>query len=565
MSSYYIFNLKKLLFLNLTISLLFLWGCSASNRNVPANVNAEGILSNDGTDDQILVELDKEALSNYASITNCSYTKKDAQLSLTVSLPEIPHSDDSLLYLFAFEIYDKENDFSKEPVASMEKAIHCTFQLPYKQSFLFQFFVPAVLLDGEYVPVSSGRYISNPGAIAQNQDPFPDSTSKKGLLLDPTMLGTPQLTDLGVQHAIYNIPLSLILGETSDEKFPTIEYNYQGTTYYFNGAAIDSYDNLFTYLTNSNMLSTAIVLNDWNDAYPEMIHPLARNHKSGALYYAFNTAEEEGCRHLEAIATFLAKRYSGKHGLVSSWVIANEINQPTIWNYINTTDVNFFAAEFEKSLRIFYQAVKSCYANARVYFSVDHDWNNNDGSDKTYFNAKDLITAINNAARKKGNYDWGLAIHPYPDPLTRVNYWKGDYDKTMNAPLLTVMNLSAVTDFLKQPDFLDTAGNVRSITVTELGFSSSFGEKLQAAAFAYCYLILDENPYVDAFTMNRQTDATEEVQQGLAFGIYEIDQTDKYILDVFRDIDTEEADQHMEMMLNIIGAESLEEALEWAR
>lgn len=127
------------------------------------------------------------------------------------------------------------------------------------------------------------------------------------------------------------------------------------------------------------------------------------------------------------------------------------------------------------------------------------------------------------------------------------------------------MNLNVVTDFLKQREYLDRSGNVRSITITELGFSSSSGEKLQAAAFAYGYYIIDANPYIEAFIMNRQTDALEEVKQGLSFGIYETDHSAKYILDVFKYIDTDRADEYMDFMLNILGADSLEEALEWAQ
>ncbi len=314
------------------------------------------------------------------------------------------------------------------------------------------------------------------------------------------------------------------------------------------------------------MNCTAIILNDWNEEYPQMIHPLSKNKDAKAYYYAFNTADEEGCRYLEAIACFLAERYSGKeHGLVSNWVIANEINQQKIWNYMDTDDIRLYCAEFEKAMRIFYNAAKSCCADATVYFSIDHEWNSNNNNNDRNFNAKDVLETINNIAKQKGNYDWGLAIHPYPDPLTRVNYWTETYDKTVDAPLLTLMNLSTVTDVLTQEEFLDRNGEVRSITVTELGFSSASGEKLQAAAFAYCYYIIEDNPYVDAFFMNRQTDALEEVKQGLSFGIYNMDQTPKYILDTFKYIDTSQAKKHTEFMLNILGAESIEEALAWAR
>lgn len=554
--------------------LFFFSGCGQSTPAV-SRISSEETVSEEQTEaerekEKKLTEgnvvLSKRNLVSYGQIEDCSFMEDKKTLSLTFTMPDIPKSDNALIYLFAFEPYEDSYDFERDPVASVEKSRNCEFQWTFKITHLFQQFVPALLLNGEYVPLSAGMYISNAEVIAGNSDSYPEAESKKGLLLDPEMLGTPLLTDLDVKHAIYNIPLSHIMGETTNEKYPTINYYFKGTAYKFNGAAINSYDNLFTYLTNCGILSTAIVLNDWNEDFPEMIHPLARNEKSGSYYYAFNTAEKEGCLHLEAIASFLTKRYSGGgHGLVSSWVVANEINQSTVWNYMDTNDITLYAAEFEKALRIFYTAAKSNYAGAKVYFSIDHDWNTAKSNNKGYFNGKDLIEAINNAAQKNGNYDWGLAIHPYPNPLTRVNYWTGTYDKTTEAPILTLMNLSTVTDFFKQEEYLDRSGNVRSITITELGFSSISGEKLQAAAFAYGYCIIDANPYIEAFIMNRQTDSLEEIKQGLAFGIYETDQTPKYIYDVFKYIDTEQAEDYTDFMLNILGADSLEEALLWAQ
>lgn len=515
------------------------------------------------------VALSAAQLASYADVRECLVRDDKETVGLSLSLPDIPRSDDSMIYLFAFELYEDgtfPDDFEGEPIASTKKAAHCEMQWAYDSSQLFKQFVPALLMEGRYVPLSEGVCICNPEILADGTVSVPEPESKKGLLLDPQMIDTPQLTELDVKYAIYNIPLSHILGDTTNELFPTISYEYRGKTYKFNGASINGYDYLFTYLTENGMNATAIILNDWNEACPELIHPLSRNQEAGAYYYAFNTAEEDGCVYLEAIASFLAERYSGKeHGLVSNWVIANEINQHKIWNYMDTVDCKFYAAEFEKAMRIFYNAAKSQYADANVYFSIDHDWNNNKGSNKNHFNARDLVREINNITRKKGNYDWGLAIHPYPEPLTKVNYWTETYDKATDAPILTLMNLSTITDVLKQEEYLDRSGEVRSITVTELGFSSASGEKLQAAAFAYCYYIIEANPYVDAFIMNRQTDALEEVKQGLAFGIYDLDQSPKYIFDTFKYIDTDEAQSHTEFMLNILGAESLEEALSWAQ
>lgn len=515
------------------------------------------------------VTLSRRQLALYGKVTDCSLQSDREKLSLTLTMPDIPKSDDAMIYLFALDTYEEstmEDGVACEPVASGRKATACTLECAYEEAYLYKQFVPALLLDGQYMPLSAGMCISNPEALADAVENAPQPKSKKGLLLDPQMLETSMLTDLGVQYAIYNIPLSIITGETTDQTFPTISYEYQGRTYLFNGAAINGYDYLFSYLTSQGMNSTAIILNDWNEVYPELIHPLAADKESGAYYYAMNTTDEAGCRCLEAIASFLTERYSGKeHGLVSNWVVANEINQHKTWNYMDTNDITLYAAEFEKALRIFYYAAKSHYADAKVYFSIDHDWNSNKGFNKNYFNAKAVVKAVNENARKRGNYDWGLAIHPYPDPLTRVNYWTETYDKSQDASTLTLMNLGTVTDFLSQEEYLDRSGAVRSITVTELGFTSASGEKLQAAAFAYCYFIIEANPYVDAFIMNRQTDALEEVRQGLSFGIYEMDQTPKYIRDVYKYIDSDQAQEYTDFMLNILGAESLEEALSWAQ
>lgn len=511
------------------------------------------------------VELGASKLEGYATKAALYYEDSTEELEYSVEMPQIPASDDAYFYLFHAACYE-DGVLSGEPVAQNAKRRYWKVSFSYQKEYLFDQFIPALLLDGEYVPLGCGVYLLNPEALAENQDPYPDVGSKKGLLLDPTMLKTTELTDLGVKHAIYNIPLSHIMGETTNEFLPTIEYEYEGTAYLFNGAAINGYDELFVYLNDLGMCTTAVVLNDWNEDYPELVHPEARDQESGAYYYMFNAADAEGVKTMEAVASFLASRYDGdEYGIVHSWVIANEINQNKIWNYLDTADVAYYAEEFERGMRIFYQAIKSEYANARVYFSIDHDWNSNKTASTKYFNAKDVIRAFNDAALSHGNYDWGIAIHPYPQPMTRVNYWSQHYDKTQDAEIVSIMNLGVLTDFLSQEKYLDTNGEVRSITITELGFSSKSGEKLQAAAFAYCYYITEANPYIDAFIMNRQTDAPEEVKQGLAFGIYEYDHSEKYIKDVFRYIDTDQAQEHTEFMLNILEAESLEEALSWAQ
>lgn len=517
--------------------------------------------------DSDLVPFNMDEPFSHCSQPVCTYNPESGMIDYTINFTSIPKSDDLLIYLYELANYENESFLEeKKPVASAYKNYIITISLPYESPRLFSRFVPVISIDGSLYPLSYGQFITNPEAIANNTTDYPDIVSKKGILLDPLTIDQKELTDLNVKRVVFNIPLSFIMGETENDKFSTISFDYLGQTYFFDEYKLAGFDSTFKYLTDNNYHVTAIVLNDWNTTYPEIIHPLSRKKTSRSMYYAFNTEEETGVRVMEAAALFLADRYSGnKYGLIHDWVIANEINQQKVWNYMATNDLDLYVESFEKSFRTFYNAIKSNYSNARVYFSIDQDWNNNGGYNSHYFNGKDLLNKLNETAKKGGNYDWGLSIHPYPSPLYNTRFWQNHYDKSENAGVVTPMNLSAITDYMAKQELLDTNGNVRQIGVTELGFSSRAGEKNQAAAFTYCYEIIENNRYINSFLMNRQTDTKDSLRSGLALGIYNPDYSPKYIADAFSNIDGPGKNKYISEMLEIIGAKTLEEALDWAR
>lgn len=508
----------------------------------------------------------KSSESSSPALPGCHYNKETEMVDYTVLFDAIPESDDQTIYLYEFENFEDVSFDGKHPVAKAPIESEVTFSFPFMTKHLFSRFVPAVICDNEIHALSSGLYITNPETIARNTTEYPDIASKKGILLDPLTLDKDELTNLNVNRAVFNIPLSFIMGKTENDAIPTVNYEYMGKIYHFNGYRLAGFDSVFSYLTANNYHVTAIVLNDLNESYPELIHPMSRRKTSQSMYYAFNTAEKTGVRTMEAAALFLAERYSGGvYGCIQDWVIANEINQQKIWNYMATDNLDYYMESFEKSFRTFYNAIKSNYSNARIYYSIDQDWNNNGGANYIYFNGKEVIDSFNKFAKDGGDYDWSLSVHPYPSPLTNTRFWKKHYDKSENARVVTPMNLSVVTDYMRNEDLLDTNGNVRNIGITELGFSSRSGEKNQAAAFAYCYQIIEDNEYINSFLFNRQTDTPDSLESGLALGIYNPDYSPKYIADVFANIDTDSASDYISEMLEIIGANDLEEALSWAR
>lgn len=522
----------------------------------------------DETSEEGSLNFDPDDSFSYCEKPICKYVKDSNKISFEIKFKNgIPKSDDKKIYLFEVATYESESALNgKEPVSSAGKKDKMTLTAEYKDRYLFARFVPAVLSEGSYVPISNGQYITNPSEISNNSKAYMSTKSKKGFLVDSTTIGTDKLDSLNVSRVIYNIPLSYIIGESTSPDCPTINYEYNGKVYHFNGYNCMLFDSLFSRLTNSGYHCTAIILNDWNSKHPEMIHPKSRQKTGSSLYYAFNTEEENGVRLTEAAALFLAERYtSGEHGMVYDWVIGNEVNQQTNWNYMATSDVDYYTESLERSFRTFYNAIKSKYSKANVYFSIDHDWNDNGGDNSKFFNGKELLSIFNKYARRRGNYNWGVAIHPYPVPLTNVRFWEGEFDKSESASALTPMNLSTLTKVLRQDEYLDANGNVRNIAITELGFSSMADEKVQAAAYAYCYYIVDNNKYIKSFILNRQTDDSSEMASGLALGVYHRDLSPKYLTNVFRNIDSGAGSEYIPEMLSIIGASSLEEALAWAQ
>ncbi len=57
---------------------------------------------------------------------------------------------------------------------------------------------------------------------------------------------------------------------------------------------------------------TAILLNGWNDSYPEL-HEAGLAKRKEAFYYGFNVSTEQGYETTRALLSFMAERYSGAH------------------------------------------------------------------------------------------------------------------------------------------------------------------------------------------------------------------------------------------------------------
>lgn len=498
------------------------------------------------------------------TITSCQIVE-DGQVGITYQVAaEIP-SDDGQVYLFAMEPYEDHIGQRTDPLKA-EAMGAGSFSVPLdkgrEDSLLFSHFVLAVKQGGQFIEVSDPLYLTNPEAAASYREPVPAVASKKGLLIH-----TGQLADvkaLGTKQAIVNIPISQLM--TKSRSATSTTYLYNGKTYYFN---IGGIDRVIEELTRQGIRVTVTILNPWEPGMPELYRP-GVTETGDVYYYGFNAATPEGAETVEAIATFLGERYSGRgRGRVANWIIGNEIDAP-MWDFFGDMDMGSYLKEYERSFRIFYNAIKSSSACARVDIPLGYAWNMvNPAQPHLNYPVRDLLTAWNTQIWQGGNIDWGIAYHPYPAVMTEPEFWNdGVYAiRHPNAKVVNFNNLNVLTDFMQAPAMRDRSGQVRHLLLSEAGFNSLSPtrgdvELQQAAAFAYAYYIAESDPFVDGFLLNRQVDNRQEQGDSFSFGLWKNDPgaepfeaptEKKMIWQVFRDIDTDQSLQATEFAKPVIG------------
>ncbi len=489
------------------------------------------------------------------------------------SLLGLPQSDDGELYLLHYPIWETEHDYEEAILASDDKSrvfcIATEIDDDGDESLLYDRYQIAIRLDGEIFPIGNEVYITTPEDLASYKDPFPEAESKKGLLLDPMHLHANWDNPLSVKQAIYNIPLSLIIGESTAPDVPTQYYEYHGKEYAFNGVYLEMYDFVFGTLTRNDIVTTAVILNDLKDRTKPLIHPNTKDGKG--YYYMVDTTDEEGCELFEAVLTYLADRYHDeKHGLISNWIIGNEVNVRQ-WNYMDYTDLETYTDAYAREFRLAYSAIRSRNANARIYISLDQQWDKDATDVKSYYDAKDLLDIFAGQIRAGGDIDWGLAFHPYSVPMTWPKFWElsaksEDLVRDQSGtPMISMSNIDVLTDYMHLSRMRAPDGSIRHILLSEQGFPASNGESVQAAAIAYAYYIAEDNKYIDALLLSRETDAPEEVLKGLSLGLYTSTGTPRASVEVFRCMDDEDGKDRTSHLLDTIGASDWDEALEWVR
>ena len=106
----------------------------------------------------------------------------------------------------------------------------------------------------------------------------------------------------------------------------------------------------------------------------------------------------------------------------------------------------------------------------------------------------------------------------------------------LSTPYITMQNIDLLIDYMHRDKFLNPNGEVRSISLAEIGYTSAFGSENQEASIAYGYLKAASIPDIDSFILFRQTDEAYEMESNLALGLYDLEGNKKPSYEMYKNL-----------------------------
>lgn len=514
---------------------------------------------------------------------NINETTYEAQISVSLNVDELINvSIDSLsesmesYELLALAPY--QNDLSKGLV------VKDNIKLPINDfeiqlSDINEKYVLVRKENGQFIQSSNFAYISNIGCSLGVEDHTFKAVDKKGLQMSAGMLKDAE--NLGVEHVFTNVILSQVMQK--NDVNDAIVMNYKGKKYYFNFAEIRKLDSYFSDLYKKKIVVTVGIITHFNENLPSIYYPAAFEDNS-ASFFALNTSTKEGTEFVEAFITFISERYDGsneEYGLISNWVIGNEVNESGTYNYMGEKPMNEYLSEYTRTFRILHNIIKLNIPGANIYVPLEPWWGIS--SNKLTYGGREFLSSFAKKMKEEGDVDWGLAYHAYSYPLSDPKVLNDDQrtiDETgeltldgyfttesENTITITMKNIDVLIEYMHQKEMLTSSGEVRSIILSEQGYTSNsnvYGkcEAQQAASMLYAYYKAESLPDIDAFIYFLQKDdqnaslGNSYYQFGLQSQESDEEIHKKLSYRIFKCMDTENSLNDLSDFLTVLGTDS---------
>ena len=379
-----------------------------------------------------------------------------------------------------------------------------------------------------------------------------------------------ELEELGIGSVTVNVA-GLHNALRLDPAADTVPYVWQGTTYHLRESALHGYDRIFQRAQQQKVMVSAILLiqniRDLNQVEGRLLaHPDAT---AEGTYAMPNVATMEGERYVSALYNLIAERWSrpdGQFGRVHHWIMHNEVDFGWVWTNAGKKSDLAYMDLYQRSMRLMHLATRQYDPNAEVFITLTHHWSI--PGEPYAYGSRRMLELLNLFGDAEGDFEWGLAFHPYPQDLFEPKTWQ-DSQATWdwNTAKITPKNLEVLDAFMRQ-DTMRFEGAVRKIHLSENGFNSrSYSESdlaNQAAGMALAWYKLQRLPSIQVWHYHNWVDHPDE--GGLKIGLRKLpnDPADPFgkkpIWYLYRSLGTDTQKEVSMPYLQVLGLTSWNEA-----
>ncbi len=411
---------------------------------------------------------------------------------------------------------------------------------------------------GSDVLASHARYADSAPVITSPAELVP--TSKKGVGAGLGQTYMDDIVTLGAKNITINIVMNWHIAR-SPIYSSNIEWNYNGTQYYINGAEVSSWDTHLSFYEKHGVSVSAIVLITPNSTDASLTSVFCHPDNNGGTYTMPNMTTMESINAYAAVLEFFAQRYNDTgHGRIHHWIMHNEVDAGTTWTNMGSQPEMIYTDAYMKSMRLCYNIVRQYDQHASVMASFTHNWTTTTGGD---FASKTMLEHLVQMSGAEGDFQWGVAHHPYPQNLTRPKFWTEDTQSTndLDTKYITFKNLEVINEWILKPENMYRGSVKRKLFLSENGTNSpSYSDNdltLQAAGGAWAWKKTNALKGIDAIMWHNWMD--NRLEDGLRIGLhyYPDDETNpggcKPVWYVWKAADTANEDNVLDPYLDVIG------------
>lgn len=370
------------------------------------------------------------------------------------------------------------------------------------------------------------------------------------------------LHDLGITAGTVNMDISSLFA--SDPEI--ISYLHQGKTWKFSAEAVQEWDEIIRKLTERDIVVSGILLVSKNQ--PDLLHP---EFERAGIYSMPNLTTRAASDTYRAVVSFLAERYSRpnkEYGWITHWIVFNEVDYGWVWTNMGEQPMSVYMDAYHKAMRLTWIEAAQFNPTAEVFISLTHNWDYAPNDPFRTYPPRHQLDRLARYSEVKGDFNWGVAYHPYPQSLLRPRTWEDTVPTaSFDTRYITIKNIEVLDAYMRQDHFL-YQDEPRTVLLSEQGYHTpdyseeSFADK--AAAIAYTWQKITPLETIETYHYHRWVD--HPLEGGLKVGLRTLPSAGKPFgerkepaFSVFSALETEKEAATISPLKSIIGIENWDE------